>query len=418
MDKKSLSVSDALKGIVNLYRLIGKPKISTDNRFEAIITSDNEIACAINFCIELPAKFGRFEELLVNGDELRDGQKIIVGQKLSISWALPTSGTPPIYKSFEELLSLRKTIFKGESIECFYVADEDLLVDSSSDDSKANILNQICELISLLSKVAHYHDEKSRADTFRLVYVTNINSENGFHPVLLETKFDKNDLEIEPIDLTALKEIIHASEFSQSHSEEKLSMFRLCLAEMIELTPSNCNTFSFLLGNWSELIQSYKKSFDVYLSGFSFSKVRNELAKSEVEIANSLSKVLGDVTGKLFSIPISFAALLTMSKLKTIEENLMFVIGTILVSLIISGLTRTQLLLKKNIDAGGKLIFSQFEQNGADYPNDLKTCLSDARTTISKQSRLLGTALHGARVVGWLISIIAVAIFVQKFWSN
>ncbi|TAP34767.1 hypothetical protein EYR97_11200 [Alteromonas sp. KUL42] len=390
--------------------------IISDNRFEAELNADEQLISVIEESLLLNKSFGRFDELLVDDSELSDNQKIQVGQNIQFTWALSTSGSLPFYQSFEQLLSSRKTIYKGDSPECYYIANADLLVESDTSNVMGQRLKSICQLIKLLSQVAHYHDKKSQADTYQLVFVINDSSKNGYHPVVLDTKFEQCDLDGEVLDLRTMEYIVHAEQRAESHAQEKASMFRLCLAEIIESAPKGEKAFKYMLSNWEELLAKYKQNFDVYFSGFSFSKLRNELAKAEVEIANSLSKVLSDVTGKLFSIPLSFAALLTVNKLKTIGESVLFVMGTLLVSMIISGLVRSQFLLKRNIDSSRDMIFGEFELKRDDYPQQLKDCLDEAKTTIENQSKLLNRTLHRARVLGWSISVIATWIFVLRFW--
>ncbi|MEQ5808918.1 hypothetical protein J3369_16050 [Alteromonas sp. NFXS44] len=404
-----------LRSIVSLYRSSGKPAITNNNRIEADLNATEGLVKAIQECRSLNSSYGRFEELLVDDNEIDDDEKISVGQRVQFCWALSTGGFLHFFKSFSQLLGNRKTLFKGDIPETYYISEEDLLVEPHFSEPKTDKLRSICKLIKLLSEIAHYHDEKSQADTYQLVFVINDSSKSGYHPVVLETRFDKSDLEGTELNLRTLMDIVSAEKNSESHAQEKASMFRLCLAETIEGMPNEGNAFQYILKNWDDLLKKYKQSFDIYISGFSFSKLRSELAKAEVEIANSLSKVLSDVTGKLFSIPISFAALLTMNKLDSIGESVLFVMGTLLVSLIISGLVRSQLLLKSNIDASRRMIFNQFDQKREDYPQDLKDCLDQAKSTIRKQSNLLGLTLHGARVIGWFVSICALFIFWMRF---
>lgn len=415
MVTKSNNIDSSLHSVVSLYRAAGLPSIS-DSRFEAELYADAQLISAIEKSLLLDKSVGKFDELLVDDSDLSDNQKIQIGQNIQFTWALSTSGSLPFYQSFEQLLSSRKTVYKGDSPECYYIANADLLVESNTTNVMGRRLKSICQLIKLLSQVAHYHDEKSQADTYQLVFVINDSSKNGYHPVVLDTKFEQSDLDGEVLDLRTLEDIVHAEQRAESHAQEKASMFRLCLAEIIESVSKDEKPFKYLLSNWEELLAKYKQNFDVYISGFSFSKLRNELAKAEVEIANSLSKVLSDVTGKLFSIPLSFAALLTMNKLKTVEESILFVLGTILVSLIISGLVRSQLLLKRNIDSSRDMIFGEFELKRDGYPQQLKDCLDDAKKTIDNQSKLLNRTLYGARFLGWSVSIIATYIFVLRFW--
>ncbi|AVJ56740.1 hypothetical protein C5610_10865 [Idiomarina sp. OT37-5b] len=416
MSNKSSKIEVILSSIVSLYRASGRPHIGDNNRIEAELSATEQLISAIQKCQSLDNTFGRFEELLVDDLELGDNQQIAPGQQVQFRWALSTGGVLPFYNSFSQLLTNRKTLFKGDIPETYYISQDDLLVEPNHKGPKSTRLASICKLISLLSEIAHYHDEKTHAETYQLVFVINDTSKNGYHPVVLETRFEEDDLDGEELDLRTLSVIVDSEKSAESHAQEKASMFRLCLAETIEATPKEINTFKYVLNTWEELLRKYKQNFDIYISGFSFSKLRNELAKAEVEIANSLSRVLSDVTGKLFSIPISFAALLTMKKLDSVGEGALFVSGALLVSLIISGLVRNQLLLKNNIDASQRMVFNQFEQKREDYPQDLKNCLDEAKMTIDKQSKLLGLTLHGARAVGWSISITATYIFWMKFY--
>ena len=406
---------DSLQNVVSLYRALERPKIEDGCRFEASVEANNKIVDAIQRCRQLSSGCGRFEEILVNGVEQPYEQEIVFGQQLKLCWLLSTSGKFPFYESYEHFLKSRTTVYKGDLPESYYIASEDSLVELGNSSAEANRLKSICTLITSLSEIAHYHDEKSSAETFRLVFVINDTTNNGYHPVVLDTKFSVDDIYGPELDLRALEEIVEASKNADSHAQEKASLFRLCLADVVESTPSDKAAFTYLLRNWSDLLKKYKQSFDVYISGFSFSKIRNDLAKAEVDIASSLSKALNDVTGKLFSIPVSFAAVLTMSKLESIEENIIFVFGALIFSLIISGLVRNQLLLKRNIDSSSGMIFSQFEQKKAEYPDELQNCLDTAKATIDRQSKLLGLTLHGGRVVGWLVSLLATWMFVDKF---
>ena len=127
---------------------------------------------------------------------------------------------------------------------------------------------------------------------------------------------------------------------------------------------------------------------------------------------------MNDITGKLFGIPISLVALISMLKLESILENLVLVFGTLLFSLIVSGLVKNQLLLRKSINIGADLTFSTYKVEKASYPSDLKSCLKNSEKTFKAQSRFLLLGLWSARVIAWLITFIAVYIFIEKFGKN
>lgn len=127
---------------------------------------------------------------------------------------------------------------------------------------------------------------------------------------------------------------------------------------------------------------------------------------------------MNDITGKLFGIPISLVALISMLKLESILENLVLVFGTLLFSLIVSGLVKNQLLLRKSINIGADLTFSTYKVEKASYPIDLKNCLACAEKTFQAQSRFLLLGLWSARVIVWLVTFIAVYIFTEKFGDS
>ncbi|KXS34071.1 MAG: hypothetical protein AWU56_2317 [Idiomarina sp. T82-3] len=313
-----------LQTIVTLYRAFGKPSLIEKNSFSATAIASTEIIDAIKDCQALSPSCGRFDEVLVNGKEQRADQALKVGDEISIRWLLSTNGQIPFYRDYCHLLESRTSIYKGSAPDFYYVSDEDFINDEVSCSQTSQRLQKLCQVIECLSVIAQYHDEKSTSDTFRLVFIVPESETKPHQPIVLDTKFRMSDLAGPEIDISTIQEIATAISSEETHAQEKAGLFRLCLADIIESTPEACSSFSYLIQEWPTLLQKYKQSYETYISGFAFNRVRSELAKVEVEIASSLSKALNDITTKLLSIPISFAALLTMSKLESIEENVIF----------------------------------------------------------------------------------------------
>lgn len=406
----------ALEKVVSLYRLIGCPRVE-NGTFTAEIEVTSELKCAMSNCDELSISYGEFDELLKNNSvDISSPSEISEGDTIKLKWKIATNGSVLFFNSYADLLENHKSVFRGENLDQFYIAQDNVLSTEDGENSRLATLTSVVNLISLLSKIAHYHDEKTKEDVFRLVFI--LTEKDTHKPYVLKTLFQEIDLSIGAIGLSTLNELVEAQDKNYAHSSEKLGIFRFALANVISQCPPSDNEFSYLLKHWSELLTEYKASFDIYISGFSFNKVRTELAKAEIELASSLSKVMNDITGKLFGIPISLVALISMLKLESILENLVLVFGTLLFSLIVSGLVKNQLLLRKSINIGADLTFSTYKVEKASYPSDLKSCLKNSEKTFKAQSRFLLLGLWSARVIAWLITFIAVYIFIEKFGKN
>ena len=406
----------ALEKVVSLYRLIGCPRVE-NGTFTAEIEVTPELKCAMSNCDELSISYGEFDELLKNNSfDISSPSEISEGDTIKLKWKIATNGSVLFFNSYADLLENHKSVFRGENLDQFYIAQDNVLSTEGGENSRLATLTSVVNLISLLSKIAHYHDEKTKEDVFRLVFI--LTEKDTHKPYVLKTLFQEIDLSIGAIDLSTLNELVEAQDENYAHSSEKLGIFRFALANVISQCPPSDNEFSYLLKHWRELLTEYKASFDIYISGFSFNKVRTELAKAEIELASSLSKVMNDITGKLFGIPISLVALISMLKLESILENLVLVFGTLLFSLIVSGLVKNQLLLRKSINIGADLTFSTYKVEKASYPSDLKSCLKNSEKTFKAQSRFLLLGLWSARVIVWLITFISVYIFIEKFGKN
>ncbi|EWH05070.1 hypothetical protein AT00_16650 [Pseudoalteromonas lipolytica SCSIO 04301] len=406
----------ALEKVVSLYRLIGCPRVD-NGIFTAEIEVTSELKCAMNNCEELSTSYGEFDELLKNNSvDISSPSEISEGDTIKLKWKIATNGSVLFFNSYADLLENHKSVFRGESLDQFYIAQDNVLSTENGENSRLATLTSVVNLISLLSKIAHYHDEKTKEDVFRLVFI--LTEKDTHKPYVLKTLFHEEDLSLNAIDLSTLNELIEAQECNHAHASEKLGIFRFALANIISQCPPNENVFSYLLKHWSILLKEYKASFDMYISGFSFNKVRTELAKAEIDLASSLSKVMNDITGKLFGIPISLVALISMLKIDSIAENVVLVVGNLLFSLIVSGLVRNQLLLRQSINIGANLTFSTYKVENGSYPYDLKKCLTRSEATFKSQSRFLLLGLWSARIIAWLVTFIAVYIFIEKFGNG
>lgn len=72
--------------------------------------------------------------------------------------------------------------------------------------------------------------------------------------------------------------------------------------------------FSFLLTHLGDLRKRYEAGFNLFASGFSYQKVRDEVESAKVEFTGKIHKVLSDVQNQLLGIPVATIVVATQMK--------------------------------------------------------------------------------------------------------
>lgn len=103
----------------------------------------------------------------------------------------------------------------------------------------------------------------------------------------------------------------------------------------MEFILDNKYDFENLICHWDKFVKLFENNLSTYMSGFSFHKARKEIAKSEAEFAEKISKLITDLTTKVLSIPVSLLASFGIIKLTSRSEMLLVLLGVLLSSLIL-----------------------------------------------------------------------------------
>jgi hypothetical protein len=160
--------------------------------------------------------------------------------------------------------------------------------------------------------------------------------------------------------------------------------------------------FSKLVKEWDNFLYTYKKNLETYLSGFAFHKAKREVAEAEVEIASQFSKIVGDITGKLFAIPLSFAAVIAFSKATdTLDKALVFV-GLLISSLIIYGVVSNQKRQLERITHAKDIVLGSFRGNADIYPADLSDAITNMKDNLDKNESKLNSTLGYFMFLAWV----------------
>lgn len=161
------------------------------------------------------------------------------------------------------------------------------------------------------------------------------------------------------------------------HHHSKKTIFSSTITEFVKQTPDGQKAFDFLVHNWDEFLRRFDNDFSTYLSGFAFHKAKREVAKSEFELADQFSKVLGDINSKLLSVPLSVAGIVALLKSNSPIEKLLLLAGLLIVSWLLYEVVKNQKRQLNRIIHAKQVAFNSIEGEKENYPDDLKLAIKE-----------------------------------------
>jgi hypothetical protein len=141
---------------------------------------------------------------------------------------------------------------------------------------------------------------------------------------------------------------------ADTHKEQKLTIVRTVLLEIFK-GRTNAK-FSELLRQFGDFMERLNCSYQLYVSEFSFQKVKEEIEKEKLEATIKLNKVFSDIQNQLLAVP---AALVLVGgqmtpagnwTIKNLSIWLGFFIFAILMSLLVRNQRHTLKAVKQEID--------------------------------------------------------------------
>ncbi|EAA7254624.1 hypothetical protein DPU22_15490 [Salmonella enterica subsp. enterica serovar Newport] len=403
-----------LSTVVDFYRASSKPQF--DGRsFSATVEINNNSLRLVNLLINSHKAYGYFEDIDIN-DEFIDEDDlklhpIKIGDKFSYTYIPPKNGAERFYNSILEFLSIN-SLKKGVIPKEYYIIDEDFHPSDSNKPDEIIKIEKICAIISSLAEIAHFHDTKSESSNYRLVFVRDADAKST--SVILETCITPEMLNINYIDEAIIKSLLDIKNSQIPHQAEKTGIFRNTIVEFIL---DNKYDFESLICHWDTFVRLFENNLSTYMSGFSFHKARKEIAQSEAEFAEKISKLITDLTTKVLSIPVSLLASFGILKLTSKPEMLLVLLGVLLSSLILHMVLLNQEKQLKHICHAKDIAFMPFINNNENYPDELKKDINKALDELSKSQTKCDGTIKLFMCLAWLPSSIAAGIFFAKFFT-
>ena len=204
-----------------------------------------------------------------------------------------STGSISYYETFDSFISGNTYKVNTSS---YYIHDIQFL---ESEASKTNIHHEKyrknLEVIDILRLVSDY--EKFDSGQLELFYY---NANNGG-----QLNLDYNKSHLKDISTDNLEELREAF-INKIDSQERMQIFKY---ELISLLGQN-NSYPYILKNWDRLINNYSKSFEIYLTGFSFEKLKTSSNDYFLKLSDRIQQTIGKVSNYIFAIPIAFIFLL------------------------------------------------------------------------------------------------------------
>lgn len=394
---------------VHAYRQLGRPALSTDTSFSF---ASNTFLVAVSEAIQSlrDSKAGRFNELLINGQDTNPLTFDFSNPWSSIefSFTLETSGTVPVFRNFEQLIARSKSLVRNQLPPHFYLIDDNILSSEKPIDQRVDALQTICKLIVYLADLAHFHDEKELSDEYKLVFMTE-DAAKGERAITL---YPYLDLELLSYEVgTELLDSLQGKNLDDNPNLLKeRSIFRTSLIEHLSGPSGGKERFKTLITTWSRFRALYENNLSTYLSGFSFHKAKQEVAMAQLAIAEQMSKVVSDMSGKVLSVPVSLVAIIAISKAEGVLESSILVLGITIMAALLAETLAAQKLQFERVKHSRAMMFSAHQQRLHQYPQDLRDYLKQAIEGLNENETKLGRSLRTLRSIAWIPAIAAVAL--------
>lgn len=377
---------EPFKALVTLYRLLDRP-VFENNSFQNTVAYTSYLADLLR-CLWDCEKYNI--ELTVystnHSTEMDDEfPNVSDDEQIQIKITVPQTENGFFYQNVEKWIERTISLKKGRLTKNTYLVDEDIFVDDEPGNAQVSKVKKTCQLINQLSELAHYHDEKqSFNDAYRLVFVIPDKDDKVYRPVVLETQLTTEVLRIEPLDTSLLDSILIEQKAGNTiHAIERLNIYRIALAEIIEKMPADENAFLYLIKHWAEVAENFHKFWEHYVSGFSFNKLKAEMAEQQASFSQKLSDIVVSLSGRLFSLPISVAGIILLERAGSPIANWFYLLSSVLISYMVFSSVRIQRDNLSNAKASYEMSFSKFDTTTSDIKQELDNVLERLGNTFN-----------------------------------
>lgn len=295
-----MSNPQPLADAVELYRRAGRPEwCHRDRQFRGKLdyAGSRELLARLHKQSE---KDGRLDELRVDDQlvilDLCGEELPATGIHATFVFSTSTQDIARFFFNAAELADDYRPLSRGKFPDRFYLVEENYQHGGTetSPDTVGNLI-ELVRFITALAELAHHKYDTEGTGAWTLVFRT----KDGFGQ--LETKFSKELLNVKVPSVAW--EVVEGLRTGSDgiHQKEKRWMFMATMCEFLKDGVS----FREFVECGVKWAKAYENDLQTYLSGFSFEKVKREIAEEHDRFTKQVSTILGDITVKALSLPLS-----------------------------------------------------------------------------------------------------------------
>lgn len=298
----------------------------SDYFYGDIVLSDNEIGPITEL-----ANVNLIEVYTQHSDSINIPQlNEHIGKVIKLE--IVTGNIPNYFKTLNDFIQGNK--FENK-LDDYYIADISYR-DNTDSNEVIELYKQNLALISFLRKLSDSEKKKNMALEL-LFYKSGLGTD-----LLIDYKLE----DLKTINISELQ--IMQSQFENSGSgEDKKQLF---INELINFINSCGKSYITVAANWDTLVANYKKSVLLFISGFSFEKIKTSSNEHFQKLADKISESIGKASTYIFGVPVAYILLLNgldFTGLAIGKNLILLILGTIFFILIWSILFSN---IKESID--------------------------------------------------------------------
>jgi hypothetical protein len=387
---------------VALYRLAHRPPF-VEGQFAYAGPCSTELSQVISDCSRLPSTVGEFV-----------GLPQTQASDVQFRWMPGHNPSACYYMSTDELVERSTALSRGDRPANFYLVEEDYLADESNPPARLQAAFRLCDLVAALSKLALTSADLKDAPSRVLLFIQPAGEKTLPKTLELTPRILPDMLDMPVPDLSSVEQLVADGADKQLHVAERRGFFRLAVADVLIEPEGKNQPFLHLVRSWARVLESYQRNVEVYLSNFSFEKLRLDVATASVDYAGKLTKSLNDSTAKLLALPLSFAAVAGVQVSPSFMGATIAVLGALLVSILLAAMLQNQLLELRAIRTGFANVFDPLARE-AGSDTVIGCVLRDARTAFTRQSGLLIKVMWTVRCIAWIPPLWGTGLLAWRF---
>ncbi|WP_294338076.1 hypothetical protein [uncultured Sphingomonas sp.] len=229
---------------------------------------------------------------------LLDDAPPVLGAKVRIAVGHPRHSLGLLVRDFDALFQAPRAAFEEPSR--YYVVDPGYASGDLPAPATLARYRALLDVVAILRDAASYVDEVQRELVF-------IGAEKTVVPIAFRAADLGTDLEE---NVARLKRVFH----DPLHGDEKREILATAVVQLVGGLRQSVR-FPHLVRNLDAVCDEVDKGYRLFVSSFSYSKIRDDVETARIEFVGKIHKTIVDIQGQLLGIPV--ATIVVASQMKS-----------------------------------------------------------------------------------------------------